>query len=115
MANFVFSGISNNYSRLNDVTVNQSASNNKILALANKITNIGNTAIEFVKKNPRTTATCIGFASMLVGVTTANPGLIYVGVSSLVAAALYSPPSLTSLPSHNDLDPPSPDSFCILS
>lgn len=103
MANFGFNGIGNNYSRIKEVTVNQSASDNKLLALANKIKKISNTAIAFIKKNPRNIATCIGFASMLVGVTIANPGLICVGVSSLVAAALYIPPSLTSLPSHNEV------------
>jgi hypothetical protein len=103
MANFGFNGISNNYDRIKEIVVNRSNTNNKILTFANKIKKISNTFILFIKNNPRNVATGIGFASIIVGVTTANPGLICVGVSSFVAATLYTPPSLTSLPSHDEV------------
>lgn len=54
MANFGFNGIGNNYSRIKEITVNQPASDNKLLALANKIKKISNTAIAFIKKKLET-------------------------------------------------------------
>ncbi|MGG2143435.1 hypothetical protein [Symbiopectobacterium sp. RP] len=103
MSSVGFNVINNNYSRIKECTVKQLAGNGKLLGLANKIKKISNTTIAFIKKHPRNIVTGIGFASMLVGVITVNPGLICVGVSSLVAATLYTPPSLTSLPSHNEV------------
>ncbi|WP_440863785.1 hypothetical protein [Symbiopectobacterium purcellii] len=103
MENLGFNRIGKNHSIIKKIPVNKLARKNKLSVLANKIKKISNTIIVFIKKNPRNIATGIGFASMLVGVTTANPALISVGIASLVGAVLHdkTPPSVTSLPSHN--------------
>lgn len=100
MANFGFNGVGNNYTKIKEGAIKKLASNAGLSLLASKIKKIINSAIAFVKKNPRNTATCIGLASMLVGVTTANPGLVCVGVSALVAATLYIPSLITLPPVH---------------
>jgi hypothetical protein len=100
MANFGFNVISNTYSGIKESSVKIFTDNGKVLTFANKIKKISNTAITFIKKNPKNITTGVGIASMIIGVTTANPGLVCVGVSALVAATLHTPPSVTSAPVH---------------
>lgn len=100
MANLGFNITSNNYTKIKEGAIKKLASNGGLSLLASKIKKISNSAIAFFKKNPRNIATCIGLASMLVGVTTANPGLVSVGVSALVAATLYIPSSVTLPPAN---------------